>query len=250
MSVFLMASLGGFVSFASTALGAFLGKVQLDSKSNNRWNLSIDFALGLMVSASAFSLIGPAAIDAGANGRSINEIMLASVLGIAFVLLLKSSIQYLQDESSLNVSHLLLVSVLMLHNFPEGLASGSAVAGLSFFQALPIVGGIAIQNIPEGALMLICLKAMGWSNRNALLGGLGSGVVELVGGMTAGIILQQVEHILPLLLSFAGGSMLASVAVEILENKKMFWTRLSSLQFTAGLIVLPFLQFILLSNLL
>lgn len=248
MSVLMLATIGGFVSFASTSLGAVLSLFSSyfarTPSTSNRWNFSIDFALGLMVSASAFTLIGPAAFDAQAKGLSVLAILSTAVLGMIFVVFMKRQIERFKTSAEFNTNHLLLASVLMLHNFPEGLASGSALAGLSFKAALPILSGISIQNIPEGLLMVVCLKAMHWSKRNAFLGGIGSGVVELFGGVLAGILLGLVTGILPFLLAFAGGSMMASVLVEIFEREQPTLHVIKSTQFILGLIALPVLQWL------
>lgn len=64
MSTFALASLGGLISLLSASLDSALSLFSSGSGRSFRWSLSIDFALGLMVSASAFSLIGPAASGA------------------------------------------------------------------------------------------------------------------------------------------------------------------------------------------
>ena len=244
MKVFWLAFLGGFVSFTATSLGALLTFAPKGQGKTNRWNFSIDFALGLMVSASAFTLIGPAALSTAQSATSYLWIALAAISGVGFVYFLKAQISHLESTHQFKTSHVILASVLMLHNFPEGLASGSALAGLHFQAALPILGGIALQNVPEGALMVLCLEAMGWKRRWAILGGVASGLVELFGGGLAGLLLQLVQGILSLLLSFAGGSMLASVFIEMKESLIPIRTRIWSFQFLAGLACIPILQFL------
>lgn len=244
MAVFGLAVVGGLISFLSTALGAVFSFFSTRRGQSFRWNLSIDFALGLMISASAFTLIGPVALDAQAQGQSLLRISVAALVGILFVLIMKSSIRILQKESHVRTSHLILASVLMLHNFPEGLASGAALAGLGWQASFPILGGISIQNIPEGALMVFCLRSMGWSHTAAFLGGLGSGLVEMMGGSIAGLLLQSVQNVLPLLLSAAGGAMIASVVVELKEGGEKFWARIFSRQFAGGFFTLWALQYL------
>lgn len=243
MSVLLLATIGGLVSFVSTSAGALLGAPAGGGAGKTRWNLSIDFALGLMVAAASFSLILPATRNAGASGHTVAAVLLAAAAGMVFVYLLKAQVERLESRSKFSTSHLILASVLMLHNFPEGLASGSALAGLETHAALPILGGISLQNLPEGALMVLCLRTLGWSPRNALLGGFASGAVELIGGVLAGVVLQTVQGVLPLLLGFAGGSMMASVLIEILQDPATASVRVSSRQFAAGFAVLLAVQY-------
>jgi ZIP family zinc transporter len=245
MTPLVAAGLGGLVSFASTSLGALGGHLARGRAGSIRFSLSIDFALGLMVSASAFSLIGPAALSAraGADALSAWLVPLAVLAGAGFVALLRGRIQAL-DASPVGARsrQLLLASALMLHNFPEGLASGAALAGMGLGASLPILGGISLQNVPEGALMVMCLRAMGWSGPLALLGGLASGGVELLGGALAGILLGSLHGILPALLAFAGGAMVASVLLELSEGEQVMSRRVLSAQFAAGFLPLPLLQ--------
>lgn len=249
MSALILAVIGGLASFATTSLGSFLTLFSKRTEGSSRWNLSIDFALGLMVSASAFTLIGPAAFNSlSTNSQfhlfSVADILLIAALGALFIYFIKFQIHKFTDNSTnLKASHIILASVLMLHNFPEGLASGSVLAGLDLKNALPILGGIGLQNIPEGFLMVICLKSLGWSPRSALLGGLGSGVVEFLGALLAGVLLNAVNGILPALLSFAGGSMMASVIIEMTESKESFWKISTSKEFALGFLILPIIQF-------
>lgn len=244
MSVLLLATIGGMISFASTSVGAIFSYFSEKLANSSRWSLSIDFALGIMVSASAFTLIGPAALEAKSSIQTFSAIILAALLGMAFILLMKSQIDQLQLFSRLKSSHIVLASVLMLHNFPEGLASGSALAGLGFENAWPILAGISFQNIPEGALMVLCLRALGFSRNHSFFGGIGSGLVELAGGILAGVLLQFIQGILPLLLSFAGGSMIASVLVEIWSSDTPAKQRIWSRSFAIGFFALPLIQFL------
>jgi ZIP family zinc transporter len=245
MSVLSLAIWGGFISFASTSLGALSSRFIHAGGVTRRWSFSIDFALGLMVSASAFTLIGPVAFDSG-EGPGILSVALATLAGAAFVGVMKASLAMMPFARGMNVNHILLVAVLMLHNFPEGMASGAAVAGLGWTGSLPILGGIAIQNIPEGALMVVSLRALGWSPMASLAGGIGSGGVEWAGGLLAGVLLNWVDGALPYLLSFAGGAMMTSVLLELAEGRGKALHRVLSAQFASGFILLPLLQLLFL----
>ncbi len=249
MSTLVLAIIGGLSSFASTSLGALVALFSKRKGEETRWSLSIDFALGLMVSASAFTLIGPAALGTydghGADAPlfSRSGILAVALLGAIFIYLMKFQIQKLSGSvQKYKTSHLLLASVLMLHNFPEGVASGSAMVGLDLKSALVILGGIAIQNIPEGFLMVVCLKSLGWGVRSSVWGGIASGGVEFVGALLAGLLIHSVTGILPALLSFAGGSMMASVIIEMTEEKGRFWQKVFSKEFALGFFSLLVLQ--------
>ena len=61
-----------------------------------------------------------------------------------------------------------MVLAVTLHNIPEGMAVGVVYAGwingnesITYFGALALALGIAIQNFPEGAIVSMPLKAEG-----------------------------------------------------------------------------------------
>ncbi len=210
LSTFELAMIGGLVSLLSTSLGAIgFGYFQrLTSISKIRW--SIDFALGIMLSASAFSLIGPELINSLHDGHKMILTLFALGVGMLFVSLT-------QKVGNISSSRGLLVWTLLLHNFPEGMGAGASLAGLPGVQALPIQIAISIQNVAEGFLMVLCIQSMGVRPSLAILGGLASGFVEFCGAVVAGYSLSSNEAALPLFLAAAGGAMVMSVVMELKE---------------------------------
>lgn len=239
-----LAMLGGLVCFASTAGGSLLSLGSWKGFSFLPFRFSIDFALGLMLSAVAFTLVGPVAVESAGQPALLRE-ALAGFMGGAFLIaFLKVAIDRLQTaKGERRSSELLLALALMVHNFPEGLASGASMAGLDLKSSLPILGSISLQNVPEGMLMVVCLRALGWNPRNALLGGLASGLVELAGGIAAGFAMSWTASALPVLLMMAGGAMLTSVLLEMAE-KGNFLRQLKRPEFAMGLLAVPLLQII------
>lgn len=243
MSILQLAIIGGIVSFVSTAVGSFLFLTTYRLHKFTSFKFSIDFALGVMLSAVAFSLVGPVAT------QSINKPQLLIVNFFGFILggfaiwTLKFFIDSCESsENKKNESgQLLLALALLVHNFPEGLASGAAMAGLDFSSALPILSSISLQNIPEGLLMVLALKAMGWKERHAVYGGIASGAVELIGGVLAGLTLQASSEALPFLLMLAGGAMFTSVVIEI-NQKSKFKNIIFKSEFAIGLLTIPLLN--------
>lgn len=243
-SILLLGALGGLISFFSTSLGAILSLRPFRFPRFVKFKFSIDFALGLMLSAVAFSLVAPAANQSASNPRLLFFSLIAFAIGGFVIYSIKVIIQRTESEmAQATSSQLVLALALIIHNFPEGLASGASLAGLSSSAAAPILTSIALQNIPEGLLMVLCLKSLGWTQRHAFLGGLGSGVVELVGGIVAGLALGWTSGALPLILMMAGGAMFTSVVIEIRE-KGSAWTHVRKPEFALGLLSIPFLNFL------
>ena len=247
-SVLMLGLLGGLISFASTSFGALLSLTPTKSGPFEIFKFSIDFALGLMLSAVAFSLVAPAAQSSLNNPQLFAISIMGFVFGGVLIYGLKRFIEKREhvntEAKQVSSSQLVLALALIVHNFPEGLASGASLAGLNINAAVPILTSISIQNIPEGLLMVLCLKGMGWNMKKSFLGGIFSGVVELIGGVIAGLLLTLVTQALPVILMMAGGAMFTSVVIELKEQGH-FLQRIKQPQFALGLLTLPLLTLML-----
>ncbi|HYX38582.1 MAG TPA: hypothetical protein VE954_36225 [Oligoflexus sp.] len=240
MSPFMLATLGGLISLGSTAFGSALAMLRFPGHRFEPWRLPIDFALGLMISAVAFSLVGPAALEAWGDWHRLAPIGLGFYAGILMIAVLHRLLHRFEGAKG-HQGQLLLAMVLMVHNFPEGLAAGAALVGLDSAHARTVLGSIALQNIPEGLLMVVCLRALGVSALLSFAGGVGSGLIELFGGMGAGLLLRESAVLLPFLLATAGGAMLTSVVLELGEGASVKKRVLNS-RFAMGLVSVPVLN--------
>ncbi len=119
----------------------------------------------------------------------------------------------------------MLVIAVTLHNIPEGMAVGVAFAGLlsqnsgiTIAGAIALALGIAIQNIPEGAIISMPLHSQGKGKIKSFLCGTLSGIVEPIGAIITILLTRIVVPILPYLLSFAAGAMIYVVASELIPE--------------------------------
>ena len=119
----------------------------------------------------------------------------------------------------------MMVFAVALHNLPEGMAVGVVVAGwltgnetISAAAALALSLGIALQNLPEGAIISMPLKSNGMKNSKAFLYGVISGAVEPLGAILTILLASFVTPILPYMLSFAAGAMLYVVVEELIPE--------------------------------
>lgn len=177
------------------------------------------FAAGVMAAASVWSLLLPA-IDRADMGRwSFVPVAAGFWLGVLFLRLLERAL----PETVSDRSAAMTLLAVTLHNIPEGMAVGAAyvgcmAAGESYAAALTLSVAIAVQNVPEGAIISLPLRTAGQGKGRAFLGGVLSGAVEpLAAALTvlaAGLILPA----LPWLLAFAAGAMLYVVAAELLPG--------------------------------
>ena len=214
---FLGTTLGSaFVFFMKRDMPAMLQKILLG------------FASGVMVAASVWSLIIPA-IDMGEGTSAITAPTIGLLAGFAFLLLIDYITPHLHPngeaegpKSRLSRTAKLALAVT-IHNFPEGMAVGVAIAGaltadFSIAGALAISLGIAIQNIPEGAIISMPLRAEGNSRPRAFAIGALSGIVEPLGAVLVLLLATSILGIMPYMLAFAAGAMLYVVVEELVPD--------------------------------
>ena len=227
------AAIGILIPFLGTALWAcfvfFLrGEVR-------PWvqKLLLGFASGVMIAASVWSLIIPAIEMAEGQGTMPwLPAALGFLAGVGFLLLLDSLIPHLHLGSDcpegrscgLGKSTMLVLAVT-LHNLPEGMAVGVVFAGalsgeaaVSAAAAFALAAGIALQNVPEGAVISMPLVGQGMGKGRAFLAGLLSGVVEPVGALLTILLTGLITPALPYILSFAAGAMIYVVVEELIPE--------------------------------
>lgn len=216
------------------------------------------FAAGVMVAASIWSLLIPAMEQVEELGRwAFGPAALGFWAGVLFLLLLDKTIPHLHPlpeeaqasaegpGSSLGRTSMLILAVT-LHNLPEGMAVGAVYAGLllgdttiSLAGALALSLGIAIQNIPEGAIISMPLQAGGKGRIRAFAYGTLSGAVEPLGAVVTIVAAELAIPVLPYLLSFAAGAMLYVVVEELVpEMSEGKHSNIGALMFAAGFTVM------------
>lgn len=212
--------------------------------------LTVGFAAGVMIAASVWSLILPAVEMAEEQGQ-IPWIPAAVgiISGVIFLLVINKLASKFEDKRGGKKLNMLLLSVT-LHNIPEGMAVGvcfagflSGNAGIALIEAIVLAIGIAIQNIPEGAIISMPLKMEGASRKKAFLYGVLSGIVEPISAFITILLINVVVPLLPYLLAFAAGAMIFVVAEELIpemhEGKK---SSLGVIGVTIGFIIMMVLD--------
>ncbi len=208
------------------------------------------FAAGVMVAASIWSLLIPAINQSEYMGKlSFVPAATGFWIGILFLLLLDHLIPHMHQHSSedegpkSNFTRVTkLVLAVTLHNIPEGMAVGVVYAGwiagnkdISIMSALVLSIGIAIQNIPEGAVISMPLHAQGVPKKKAFAYGVLSGAVEPAGAIITIVLSGIIIPALPYLLSFAAGAMLYVVIEELIpEMSQGKHTDISTIMFAVG----------------
>ncbi len=225
MSNILYSIAGILIPFIGTDLGSgfvFFMKKNMNPKIQK---IIVGFAAGVMIAASIWSLILPS-VEMAEEQDKIAWVPAAIgfTLGIIFLLLINKISQNIKKNKNEKKLNMLIFSVT-LHNIPEGMAVGvcfagflAGNAGIELLEAFVLAIGIAIQNIPEGAIISMPLKMQGMSKKRAFVYGMLSGIVEPIAAFLTLILTNIVVPILPYLLSFAAGAMIYVVTEELIPK--------------------------------
>ena len=140
---------------------------------------------------------------------------------------------------------LMLVAALVIHNFPEGFATGTAYAG-----GVPVFGntvalGIALRNFPEGFLVSVPLRSQGYSTRGSFIAGVLSGFVEPICAVIALVVVGLFQFLLPYAFAFAGGAMLYVIFDEMVpESHSHGFERAATASFMTGFLLMTILNYL------
>lgn len=218
ISLTLLGTLATVCTGLATGLGA-LPVLFVRNISDRLLDAMLGFAAGVMLAATAFSLIIPA-IELG--GVWITAV--GVLIGAAFLALLDRLLPHEHlvmghegPASALRRVWLLIVAIT-LHNFPEGLAVGVSYGGGDIPIATSLAIAIGLQNMPEGLAVALPLLREKYSRTRALGYAFLSGLAEPLAGIFGVLAVQIARPLLPLGLAFAAGAMLYVVSDEIIPE--------------------------------
>ena len=254
-------AIGLMLPFAGTALGAACVFLMRREMPQLLQKTLTGFAAGVMVAASVWSLLIPSMEMTGKEGiASVIPSIEANSVGI--INLLSNDIvdthQHIdgrnkQRPRSVYKRTAKLVFAVTLHNIPEGMAVGAALAAalehnafLPMAAALALSLGIAIQNFPEGAIVSMPLRMAGNSRRKSFVIGALSGVVEPIAAAVTILLASVVLPILPYLLAFAAGAMMYVVVEELIpETQEGSHSNMGTVGFAVGFLLMMLLDVVL-----
>ncbi|WP_158056089.1 ZIP family metal transporter [Halorussus halophilus] len=223
-----------FVAGLITALATGLGALPffVVKRVSDRWNVVLwGIASGIMISASVFGLI----LEGLAEGTAL-QIGVGIAAGVALVVV---SHRFISDaevdpkeyERADFDKLLLILGVLTIHSFPEGVAIGVSFAELGFenagFQflgfAIPILAvfmtiAISIHNVPEGVAISIPLRSLGVSEWRMVGWAVFSSLPQPLGAVLAFYFVRIARDLLPIGFGFAAGAMIYLVLSEFVPE--------------------------------
>ncbi len=237
----------------ATVIGAIFGFIF--KKISHKFNdIILSFASGIMLSAAVVGLIMPSL-----SSEPIS--ILITVVGIftgAIVLnLIDKIVPHLHRMADKDIEEhnpsqaridklLLFVLAIAMHNFPEGIAAGVGFGSDNPTQALTIAGGIALQNIPEGMVIIAPMLTAGISKSKTFVIAAATGLIEVLGTLLGYYAVNISTAILPFSLAFAGGTMLYIISDEMIpETHSHGNERSSTFALLVGFCVMLIMDFIL-----
>jgi len=212
----------------ATVIGSVIGFIF--KKTSHRFSdIVLSFAAGVMLCAAVVGLIMPS-LEYRAGAVS-GLVCIAGVLcGAVCVNLIDKLVPHLHNMSEgkgeeihpanserLN-KVLLFVIAIAIHNLPEGIAAGVGFGTGNTAEALTIAGGIALQNIPEGMVIIAPMLAAGMSKTKTFAIAVGTGVIEVVGTLLGYFAVSVSTAVLPFALAFAGGTMIYVISDEMIPE--------------------------------
>jgi zinc transporter ZupT len=241
-----MAVVGVFVAALATAAATGLGALPFlfARHPDASWvGLASALAAGLMVGAS-MGLLWEGQRYGG--GRTLA----GALIGAAFIWISRRLITHRRElhlgalEGADARRALMIVGVMTLHSFTEGVGVGVAFGGAETLGIL-IAIAIAVHNAPEGLAISLVLVPRGTSVRNAAAWSVFSSLPQPLMAVPAFLFVEAFSGVLPVGLGFAAGAMLWLVAAELVPDA-LETARAPAVALTVGGAALAMLVFLLL----
>ena len=207
----------------ATVIGSLLG-FGFKKISHRFSDIVLAFAAGVMLAAAVIGLVLPS-LEYGSLAVTIAGIF----CGALCLNLMDRLVPHLHHLSGMDQeSHpgqaeklnkvLLFVMAIAIHNLPEGIAAGVGFGTGNTGEAMTIAAGIALQNIPEGMVIIGPMLAAGMKPGRTFFIALMTGVVEVLGTLLGYFAVSLSSAILPFALAFAGGTMLYVISDEMIPE--------------------------------
>ncbi len=234
----------------ASIIGSLIG-LTFKGLSHKTNDIIMGFCAGIMLAASVVGLILPATEMATITGWW--QVAIGVLLGALFLNLLDNITPHLHKLTGLDPeTHnnnsqinkvLLFVLAIALHKLPEGIAAGVGFNHVDDSSAWSVTLGLAMQNIPEGMVVISPLLLAGVNRWRTFFISLAIGLLEII-GVWIGYGLGAISIVmLPIMLAFAGGAMLYVISDEMIpETHAHGYHKAATFALLIGFMTLVFLE--------
>jgi len=212
----------GFLSSLLAGLATGIGALPIFLRkqfSNDTMDIMLGFSAGVMLAATAFSLLVPS-INLGGSLIAV----LGLIVGAVTIHFIDSIIPHFHPVAGLEgypskISKLWLFIIAMtIHNFPEGLAVGVSFGGENVKAGFSMAIAIGLQNAPEGLAVALPFLRAGYRRVKALGYATLTGLVEPIGSLLGLTLVSITNLVLPWGLAFTAGAMLFVIIDEMIPE--------------------------------
>lgn len=234
----------------ATGIGA-LPALFLKNISQRLFNSLLGAAAGVMLAATAFSLLVPG-ISYGDDiwpGKGLWIVSAGMLIGALFLHFADEKLPHLHfdavaDESLDSLQKIsLFIIAITIHNFPEGMSVGVSFGSGDMKNGLVLSIAIALQNLPEGLAVALPLVGLGYNKWKAVAIATLTGLVEPVGGLLGITMVTLFSSVLPIAMGFAAGAMLFVISEEIIpETHAQGRSRAATFSLMVGFIIMMLLD--------
>jgi len=242
--------LASILAGLATGLGA-LPAVFFKDISKNLFNSLLGAAAGVMLAATAFSLLVPG-LNFGNQiwpGKGIYIVSIGMLIGALFLHFADSKLPHVHMDAVPNSQNKsfqkiwLFIVAITIHNFPEGMSVGVSFGSGEMKNGIVLAIAIALQNIPEGLAVALPLIGLGYNKWKAVGIATLTGLVEPVGGLLGITMVTVFTPILPIAMGFAAGAMLFVISEEIIpETHSNGRSRAATFSLMLGFVVMMLLD--------
>lgn len=213
-------------------------------------NTMLGAAAGVMLAATAFSLIVPG-IQVGNElwpGYGVYVVAVGIMVGGGFLVLADQWLPYEkyleQGETFDSLRKVwLFIAAVTLHNLPEGGAVGVSFGAGDWHNGVALATAVALQNIPEGLAVALPLVALGYRREQAVLIATLTGLIEPIGGVLGVIMAKAFLPLMPIGMAFAAGAMLFVITDDIIpETQSRGKARYATFAMMTGFIIMMILD--------
>ena len=238
----------------ATLIGAIIGFL-FKNPSHKFNDIILSFAAGVMLAAAVIGLIIPSIEQGGTFAILITVVGL--FCGAVCLNLIDKLVPHLHKMTGVDIEQhpdknaqlnkvLLFVIAIAIHNLPEGIAAGVSFGSGDITQAITVAGGIALQNIPEGMVIIAPMISSGMSKGRTFIIAMLTGIVEVLGTLIGYFAVSVSTMVLPFALAFAGGTMLYVISDEMIpETHSHGCERAATYSLLAGFSVMLIFDFFL-----